>query len=526
MLKWSRFLLLVIVLGAGLFLGRLKLEEARVKNNKASELTAGGNTAPATVEIFVPFLDKKASTVSNADEFVLHFSNKDDYRDYLSALATRGLQPLAKLPALLVLKLSPEIIGVIDPREFGGELSYNYPIRQPKPPAQVFPEGLAILSAYGMTAQEISGGGLAGKGEGIRIAILDSGIAEHPQFQDTSIESYDWIGGSGDLDASMGHGTAVASVLSGKNGLVPEAEILDFRVLDPEGEGTSFNLAQAIVQAVDQGVSLINLSLGLYEDTTLLRDAVRYADENGVIMVAATGNDGYKQIAYPAAYPEVLSVAAIDAKQQHAFFSNQSNTIDFAAPGVGVQVANAEGGTHLISGTSIATPFVTGTLAALLSEEKGRAPDEAISIMKQNLDEGGASGVDPEFGDGIVAWERIRERETSGIIDLAVAAIHLDSNAKAGAMTPVNIVVQNRGTQWVTEADLHIVQPKQEPYDSMITSLAPGQTATRTIYLQLPSKNSDAIVEVGAWVENALGESDIRPNNNFKLFRFRASSDE
>lgn len=518
--------MLVIALGAGLFLGRLKFEEAPEKNNKSPERTVGENIPPATIEIFVPYLEKEASTVSGTSEFLLHFSNRDDYTAYLSALASRGLQPLGKLPALLVLKLSPEIVRLVDPSEFGGELSYNYPIRQPRPPTQVFPKGMAILSAYGMTAQEISGGGLAGKGEGIRIAILDSGVAVHPQFQDTSIESYDWIGGSGDLDAAMGHGTGVASVLTGKNGLVPEAEILDFRVLDAEGEGTSFNLAQAIVKAVDQGVSLINLSLGMYQDTTLLRDAVRYADENGVIMVAATGNDGFNQIAYPAAYPEVLSVAAIDAKQQHAFFSNQSMAIDFAAPGVGVQVADAEGGTHLISGTSIATPFVTGTLAALLSEEEGRSPDEAISIMKQNLDEGGASGVDPEFGDGIVAWERIRERETDGIIDLAVAAIHLDPNANAGAMTPVNIVVQNRGTQWITEADLHVVQPDQEPHESMITSLAPGQTASRTIYLQLPSKNSATVVEVGAWVENAIGENDVRPNNNFKSVGFRALPDE
>ena len=98
----------------------------------------------------------------------------------------------------------------------------------------------------------------------------------------------------------------------------------------------------------------------------------------------------------------------------------------------------------------------------------------------------------------------------------------MNPNARAGAMTSVDVVVQNRGTQWITEADLHIAQSNQAPQDSMITSLAPGQTATRTIYLQLPSKNSDAVIEVGAWVESAPSEIDIRPNNNFKAVGFKS----
>ena len=191
MFKWSQFLLLVLALIVGLLVGRMKFEKAPAKTKQVEKLTVGESMPQSTPEIFMPFPEKAATTSYDKTESILHFLNRDDYEAYLKSLRSRGLQPLGKLPALLVLKLSPEMIQLVDPDEFGAERSYNYPIRQPRPPAQVFPGAMAELFAYGMTAQDISGGGLVGKGEGVRIAILDSGIATHSQFHDTSIETYD-----------------------------------------------------------------------------------------------------------------------------------------------------------------------------------------------------------------------------------------------------------------------------------------------------------------------------------------------
>jgi subtilisin family serine protease len=279
-------------------------------------------------------------------------------------------------------------------------------------------------------------------------------------------------------------------------------------------------VAQGIVQAVDHGVQIINLSLGVYQDTPLLRQAVKYADDRGVIMVAAAGNDGYNRMPYPAAYPQVLAVTAVDAKGQHALFPNQSEEIDFAAPGVGILTAKEDKGTTLFSGTSAAAPFVSGTLATLMSGAAALSPKQAVEILKRYLNDQGAPSADPVYGAGLVDWDRLRERATPDLLDVALADIYLQPDAEQGTTVPIEVTVQNRGTNWFSGAQLEVFVGEAKPISFVLGSLAPGQTTTRKVYTQIPTLDSDETLSLTARVLPKELKDDVRLNNNIKAVSF------
>jgi subtilisin family serine protease len=317
------------------------------------------------------------------------------------------------------------------------------------------------------------------------------------------------------------HGTAVASIISGSEGVAPNADLLIVRVLNADGTGNSFDVAQGIVRAVNLGVEVLNMSLGVYEDSYVLREAVHYAKSHGVLMVAAAGNDGYTRMPYPAAYPQVLSVTAVDSLGRQAIFPNQSDQIDFSAPGVGVLTASAEQGTMLFSGTSAAAPFVTGTLASMLSVQPTRNQQEIIDLMKRHLDDAGAMGTDAVYGDGLINWDRLRERDEASIVDAALADIYLQPDALPGTTMPIEVMVQNRGTAWLTASMLTVQVGDSEPVHFTVGTLGPGQTMTRKVYSTVPTISSAESLGITAQVMTTQPLEDIRLQNNTKSVIFR-----
>ena len=453
-------------------------------------------------------------------EMVVHFTNRKDYQEYLRALTQAGLAPIGQIDELLVVRIGKDAMSGPNLGLYGGEGSFSYRVQRPLPPVAVAPEQYAQLRAFDESARSIVGGPVEGDGSGVLVGILDSGIEAHPQFDDVYIVHIDLAGG-GVAGLGAAHGTAVASIIAGSEGIAPAAELFVVRVLDDEGMGNSFHVAEGIVQAVDLGVDVLNMSLGVYQDTQLMREAIRYAEDNDVIMVAAAGNDGYTQMPYPAAYPQVLSVTAVDSVGRQALFPNQSSSIDFAAPGVGVLTAKENGGTMLFSGTSAAAPFVTGTLASILSSETERSHKEVVDLMRRTLDEAGAPGVDPVYGAGVVNWDRLRERDTATILDVALAEIYLPADALPGTTMPVEVIVQNRGTSWLTSSTLTVIVGEGEPVDFAIGTLGPGQTTTRKVYTQVPSIDSADSLNIAARVVTKEPLSDVRLENNTKAVFFR-----
>ncbi|MEM7791909.1 MAG: S8 family serine peptidase [Verrucomicrobiota bacterium] len=472
-------------------------------------------------ELFDPSLFIQYPEGAIRDEMVIHFRDRADYLKYLGALAGAGYQPIGQIDELLAVRISTDSLRVVDPSLFESERSFSYLLERPPAPVEIAPEAFASLQAYGQSARSIVGGLVdGGDGTGVLVGILDSGIVPHAQFDDTYIVNIDLVGG-GVGGPGAQHGTSVASIISGSEGIAPEAELFVVRVLDDEGIGTSYDVAQGIIQAVDMGVDVLNMSLGVYQDVQILRDAVSYANQQGVILVAAAGNDAYTQLPFPAAYPSVISVTAVDARGQQALFPNQSESINFAAPGVGIITANEEGGTIPFSGTSAAAPFVSGTLAAMLSADTNMSSQQAVELLQRHLNEAGSSGPDPVYGGGLVDWDRLRERGQPGLLDVAVADIHLASDATPGTMMPIEVTVQNRGTSWLASADLEVMLGEDEPMAFTVGSLSPGQITSRKVFTQVPSLGSDETLQIGARVLPPEIESDIRLQNNLKVVTYR-----
>jgi len=221
------------------------------------------------------------------------------------------------------------------------------------------------------------------KGDGIIVAILDTGIdLAHPAFSGKLVPasamrdmiSDDAIPQDGPEPGqapgvAQGHGTHVSGIVAH---IAPNAKIMPIRVLDANGRGNTFVLAYAIDWAVQHGADVINLSLGTDAESTVLSNSISSAIAQGVVVVAAAGNNNFSIPQYPAAYAGVLGVTAVDEHALKATFANfGASWVDLAAPGVGItSTVPAETGVLYASwsGTSMATPFASG--AAALARQK------------------------------------------------------------------------------------------------------------------------------------------------------------
>jgi len=236
-------------------------------------------------------------------------------------------------------------------------------------------------------------------GAGVKVAILDTGVTEHPSLTGVKITHQDIVQDGRDFH---GHGTAMASLIAGNDpangGVAPKSELLDVRVADSQGKGDTAMVAEGILWAVDRGASVISISLGASGNSTMLRDAVAYAISRGVIVVAAAGNEQANSLAYPAAYDGVISVAAVDAQGNQAYFSNSGSGLFISAPGVGIISAYSENKTVIGSGTSQAAAITSGAVSALLSRNYQSA--QIPQILTRNAVSTGAPAT--QVGAGIL----------------------------------------------------------------------------------------------------------------------------
>ena len=171
-------------------------------------------------------------------------------------------------------------------------------------------------------------------------------------------------------------------------GIAPAASILSVRVLNENGEGDSFTVARGIVEAVDRGAQVINMSLGGESSSSVLEQAVRYAHSHGVTVVAAVGNEGREGVAYPARYDGVVGVTSLDANSRVSGLRIMVK-VDVGAPGVGVYSAWSEEETVSFSGTSTASAFVAGVLAAELSKNPGAPVSKRWIFLYEYANESG-----------------------------------------------------------------------------------------------------------------------------------------
>ena len=255
-------------------------------------------------------------------------------------------------------------------------------------------------------------------GAGVRVAVLDTGVdRQHPALAGRLLPGFDFVDydndpseeGS-DADVAFGHGTHVAGLVAL---VAPDAMIMPVRVLDHNGQGNAWVLAEALLYAVDpdgdpdtdDGAHVINLSLGTTTRTRIFDaavelatcsaafdndladpgydvDAARCSQTRGVIIVAAAGNDGSSAVLeYPAAETGTHGLAAVGASaanMRRASFSNYGSWVRFAAPGEGITSSIPGGGYGTWSGTSMAAPLFAGTAALLRASNPSMKPDDIL----------------------------------------------------------------------------------------------------------------------------------------------------
>jgi hypothetical protein len=325
------------------------------------------------------------------------------------------------------------------------------------------------------------------RGEGVLIALLDTPLLAHSSLAGADISSYDLFG----LDAQgdyASHGTAVASLLLGQTqelaGIAPAASLLAIPVLSGEGFGSAFQVAEAILVAVAAGAEIISMSLGSYSDSLALRAAVAYADAAGVVLLAATGNDGVAQVCYPAAYDEVIAVAAVNASGTRVGFSNSGEEVDIAAPGLAIYAAGLDDGRELFSGTSAAVPCVSGVLACLLAAEPELTAQNAAALLLAYSNDNGELGADSFYGEGVIAYDRVLARDQPDIYDAAAAAhAPLYDHATEGFL-PIQVTAQNRGTETISELQMKVRLGEQESF-FVFNDVQVGETVAEVLSIDL-----------------------------------------
>ena len=236
--------------------------------------------------------------------------------------------------------------------------------------------------------------------------IPSNGIDDDSNGYVDDVLGWDFISNDNDPMDYNGHGTHCAGISGaignnsiGITGVCWNCKIMSLKTLNNFGKGTSFGSVDAIIYAVDNGADVISMSWGGVFYSKLLKDALNYAHNNGVVLVAGVGNYNSDVKFYPAAYENVIAVAATNQYDEKYSFSNWGSWVDIAAPGEDILSLRANNtnmnpfGDYIIcdnyyisSGTSMACPYVSGTVGLILSEKPYLSPDEVKKIICESAD--------------------------------------------------------------------------------------------------------------------------------------------
>jgi thermitase len=228
------------------------------------------------------------------------------------------------------------------------------------------------------------------QGEGVKIAVIDSGCdLHHADLVNNLLPGINLINPNlpPEDDNIVGHATHVCGIICAENndlgvvGVAPKAKIMPVKVLDKNGNGDLEIVAKGIRWAADNGANFINLSLGSPNPLQQLRKAIQYAATKGTVVFCAAGNSGFTDnIFFPSSYKETISVASIDENFERSKFSCTGKNLDFMAPGGKILSTVPKNWYAILSGTSMSCPFVCGIAALLLSHNNNCNPNEKIPL--------------------------------------------------------------------------------------------------------------------------------------------------
>ncbi|QPC47568.1 S8 family peptidase [Mangrovibacillus cuniculi] len=247
----------------------------------------------------------------------------------------------------------------------------------------------------------------------IRVGVIDQGIdTNHPELKDKLLNGYNAINPVSSPTPDY-HGTHVAGIIGaekgngvGGYGINPNVEIVPIDVFDRSWGTSDYIIAEGILHAIEKDVDVINMSLGGYFPSTVLKDAVQKAVDAGITVVAAAGNGFDEHANYPASYEGVISVGNVNSKKELSETSSRGPSVDLVAYGEDVYAPiydyEKKSSFQKLTGTSMASPIVAGVASLLLSKYPDMSPAEVDYILKQTTDDLGPTGFDNEFAYGLI----------------------------------------------------------------------------------------------------------------------------
>jgi len=444
-------------------------------------------------------------------EYALTFFNARD-REAFEALAARyGIRILDRLAAANALRIAAPDAAALRAllKAAPAPLTVLPNIRVRLPPLPEGPGMEAPATPYaGFGTGALAWLGVPAPqptwGRGVRVAVLDTGI---PANFDGRVTTRLDLTGEG--LGSARHGGAVASLINGLQGMAPGTELLDIKVLPDRGSGDAFTLAKGIIEAVDRGAGIINISAGTRGDSPVLLAAVAYALERNVLLVAAVGNDGLPGISYPAGYDGVVAVGGVDAAGRHLYFSNTGTALDLSAPGIGIAVPSAEAdGLSAFSGTSAAAPFVTAAAALLLAESPTLTRAQLLALLQRYSNDTEAPGHDDATGAGTLDAGRLLARDEPGLVDMAAIRPYV---RREGDRVLLDVFGQNRGTVALPLVEMDITL-NGRTQTLRFANVGIGDTTLHTLELPAAVFDRDG-VDITIHLR-PVGHPDIQPQNN------------
>lgn len=261
------------------------------------------------------------------------------------------------------------------------------------------------------------------KGAGVRVLVVDTGVddvhAAEGDLAGAIWQRRDFSGSRRGSSDREGHGTHTAGTIAarlngfGVPGVAPECQLAIAKALGDDGTGSTEAVIDALAWGVELGCDLANLSLGSGADDPRLQRAIERAAAAGMLVVCAAGNSG-GQVEYPAKYPGAIAVSAVDELRRIAPFSCRGPEIQIGAPGVKILSTFKGGGYAVLSGTSMAAPFICGALALWLSDRRTRTTArptlaEALEHLRHGARDVGQPGRDPLTGWGLPGAELFRD---------------------------------------------------------------------------------------------------------------------
>lgn len=259
------------------------------------------------------------------------------------------------------------------------------------------------------------------KGEKIKVAVIDTGRPQHKDLK--VVKSKNFSDESDDIDHN-GHSTHVSGIICANGdllGVAPNVELYIAKAMKNNGTGNWPWIINAIDWCIEEGVHVINMSLGGIDGSTSLHQAIKKAYDKGIIIVTAAGNAGQKEgqntVKYPARYDECVATSAIDINKRLGSFSSSGPEVEIASPGVKVYSTYTNNRYAELQGTSMAAPHLSGAIALLQAKSLKRfgrfsTPEEIRYSLKLLAEDLGKPGPDEKFGYGVFSFGRFEKDET------------------------------------------------------------------------------------------------------------------